>query len=86
MPRLVTTRQGNTVNLQWQTPKGLPFPMPVEVEVDGQVQRLAMTGGKASIAVAPGAHVVVDPDSRILKRSRAVEEFQAWRTAQSRAK
>jgi len=38
-----------------------------------------MTGGTGSIAVAPGAHVVIDPDSRILKRSRAVEEYQAWK-------
>ena len=32
-----------------------------------------------SLAVPRGAHVVVDPYSRILKRSRAVEDAQAWR-------
>jgi len=86
LPELIETRAGGTLTLTWQAPAGLPFPMPVEVQIDGQVQRLAMTGGTGSIAVAPGAHVVIDPDSRILKRSRAVEEYQAWRTAQSRAK
>jgi hypothetical protein len=60
--------------------------MPVDVQIDGKVERLAMTGGKASIAVAPGAHIVVDPESRILKRSRAVEDYQAWKAAQAKAK
>jgi aminopeptidase N len=86
LPELVETRDGGTLTLTWKVPGDLPFPMPVEVQIDGQIRTLAMTGGTDSIAVAPGAHVVVDPYSRVLKRSRAVEEFQAWRTAQSKAK
>jgi aminopeptidase N len=78
LPELIETRSGGTLTLTWKAPDGLPFPMPVEVQVDGKVERLAMTGGRDSIAVAPGAHVVVDPASRILKRSRAIEEYQAW--------
>ena len=86
LPELIETRAGGTLGLAWKAPADLPFPMPVEVQIDGKVQRLAMTDGKGSITVAPDAHVVVDPDSRVLKRSRAVEEFQTWRAAQAKAK
>jgi hypothetical protein len=51
--------------------------MPVEVAVDGVVQKLSMTGGRATITVAEDAHVLADPSSRILKRSKAVEDYQA---------
>jgi hypothetical protein len=58
--------------------------MPLEVQVDGRLVRLAMTGGTGSLFVPRGAHVVTDPFARILKRSRAVEEYQAWKDEQAR--
>jgi len=86
LPELFERREGGTLTLAWKAPAGLPFPMPVEVQIDGKVVRLAMTGGTDSIAVAPGAHIVIDPDSRILKRSRAIEAYQAWKAAQAKPK
>lgn len=83
LPELVQTRDGGTLSLAWKAPAGLPFPMPVDVAVDGNVTRLAMTGGKDTLAVAPDAHVVVDPDGRILKRDAANEAFQTWRAGQT---
>ncbi|RHW17052.1 M1 family peptidase [Sphingomonas gilva] len=83
LPELVETRRGNTLSLAWKTPENKPFPMPVEVQVDGRVQRLAMTGGKDTLTVPEGAHVVVDPWAKILKRSKAVEDYQAWQEAQA---
>lgn len=82
LPELVETRTGNALSLTWKTPRNRPFPLPVEVQVDGQVQRLAMTGGKDTLTVPEGARVVVDPMSRILKRSKTVEAFQAWQATQ----
>ncbi len=86
LPELVQTREGGTLTLSWKAPDGLPFPMPVEVQIDGEVERLAMTGGKDTIAVPPDAHVVIDPDARILKRSRALEEYNAWKAAPGKPK
>lgn len=79
LPELVETRQGDTLSLLWKTPGDRPFPMPVEVSVDGKVTKVAMEGGKGSLHVPAEAHVVVDPDSRILKRSEAVEAYQRYR-------
>src|SRR3546814_7139254 len=40
LPRLVQTREGGLLKLRWQVPGDLPFPMPVEVRVDGKVVTL----------------------------------------------
>ncbi|MDB5711694.1 MAG: peptidase [Sphingomonas bacterium] len=84
LPELIETRRGNRIELRWIAPGGRPFPMPLEVQVDGRLVRLAMTGGTGSLFVPRGAHVVTDPFARILKRSRAVEEYQAWKDEQAR--
>jgi aminopeptidase N len=77
LPELLQTRTEDQLTLRWQAPGGKPFPLPVEVEVDGKTHTVAMTGGAGSITVPAGAHVVLDPASRILKRSAAVEALQA---------
>lgn len=77
LPELIETRADDRLTLRWKTPGDKPFPLPVEVQVDGEVEMVAMTGGVGSIAVPADAHVVVDPAARILKRSKAVEALQA---------
>jgi aminopeptidase N len=76
LPELLETRDGGKLTLRWKVPHNKPFPLPVEVSVDGAVQLVPMTGGTATIDVPAGAHVVVDPASRVLKRSQAVEAYQ----------
>ena len=83
LPDLIQTRSGDTLTLEWKAPDGLPFPMPVEVQVDGKIERLPMIGGHGTIKITPNAHVVLDPQARILKRSRAVEDYQAWQAVQA---
>ena len=36
LPKLVGTRVGDELQLAWETPKDMPFPMPVEVRIRGQ--------------------------------------------------
>jgi hypothetical protein len=47
LPKLVTQPAGNKLELRWETPNNLPFPMPVEVEINGKIQRVEMKDGKA---------------------------------------
>ena len=65
-----------TVNGEVKTPRVL--------SIDGKVTKLAMPNGHGEISVPAGAHVVLDPDARILKRSIAVEDYQAWKAAQAK--
>ena len=56
--------------------------MPVDVAVNGQVQTVPMTGGHGSIAVAPDAHILIDPTSKLLRDSAAIDRFRDWTAAQ----
>ncbi len=72
LPKLVSTVTGKSLNLRWETPANLPFPMPVEVMVDGKLKRIAMPGGKATIAFA-GAVPVIDPNGWLLKAKQSID-------------
>ncbi len=78
LPDLVQERTADTLRLRWKTPKDKSFPLPVEVEVDGVVQTVAMTGNRGSLPVPAGAHVVLDPSGKILRRSADIEAYQAY--------
>lgn len=66
LPKLVTEIAGNTLTLRWETPNNMPFPMPVDVVVDGKTQRVDMKGGKATVSFN-GTAPVVDPNGWVLK-------------------
>jgi aminopeptidase N len=83
LPELVETRTGNNLSLAWTVPGNGPFPLPIEVQIDGKTRTLPMTGGKASLTVPAGAHVVIDPDALVLRRSVALEDVVAWKAAQA---
>ncbi len=70
LPRLVAERADGALRLRWEVPGGLPFPMPVEVEVNGERRRVEMPGGRAELRVPAGTRVVVDPDARVLREAQ----------------
>ena len=76
LPELIETRDGGKLTLRWKAPGDRPFPLPVEVAVDGKVELLAMLGGSAVLDAPVDAHIVVDPAARVLRRSGAVEAYQ----------
>ena len=83
LPRLVTSRRGGQLALQWRTPKGLPFPMPVEVRVDGRLVRVPMTAGRGSLALpAADSAVTIDPDGKLLRQDDAVDAYRDWTAKQ----
>ncbi len=79
LPELVESRQGDRLTLTWKAPHDRPFPMPVEVSVDGAVRLVQMPGGTATIDLPAAAHVVVDPDAKVLRYSAAVEAYKKQR-------
>ncbi|HEV7844451.1 MAG TPA: M1 family metallopeptidase [Pyrinomonadaceae bacterium] len=66
LPRLVTETRGNSLVLRWETPGGLPFPMPVEVQRGDKTERVEMPAGTATIPLQPGQMPLFDHDKRIL--------------------
>lgn len=55
------------LTLEWSTPDGLPFPMPVDVVVDGKTQRIPLQNGRADLRIAVGAKIETDPNGWVLK-------------------
>ena len=78
LPELVATRRGDTLDLAWKTAANTPFPMPLDVRVDGRIVTLPMADGRGSIALPPHATVTVDPQSKILRREKRFEVFQRY--------
>ncbi|MGE3465636.1 MAG: M1 family metallopeptidase [Pyrinomonadaceae bacterium] len=71
LPRLVTAIPADcTANcpmrLSWETPSDLPFPMPIDVVVNGKTQRIEMKNGKATVTYS-GAPPVIDPNGWVLR-------------------
>ena len=60
--------------------------MPLDVRVDGRVVTLPMTDGTGATRAGEHAAVTIDPWSKILMQSDAIDKFQAWRDAHPEAR
>ena len=83
LPKVVATRGNGTLELRWHTPDDLPFPMPLDVRVDGTTVTLPMTGGRGAVPAGAHAAITIDPRSKILMQSDAIDAYQAWNAARA---
>lgn len=67
LPSLKTNASNGVLNLSWETPDQLPFPMPIDVVVDGKTVRVPMTNGKGQVNYS-GDVPVIDPRGWVLKK------------------
>lgn len=67
LPKLVSEISGNTLSLRWETPNNLPFPMPIDVVINGKTERIDMKDGKASVNFTGDTAPLIDPKSLVLK-------------------
>ncbi len=77
LPVLTEAREGDRLTLSWTTGDGAAFPMPIEVEIDGVVQTVVMTNGRGTVSVPAGAHVLIDPANKVLRRLDFIETWRA---------
>jgi aminopeptidase N len=68
LPKLIAEKNGNQLNLRWETPNNLPFPMPVEVKIGNETKRVEMTNGTGTIALPPDAQYTIDPNGWLLRQ------------------
>ena len=73
------------MNLAWATPNELPVPLPVPVRLDGEVQRIEMPEGRATLAGRGIDEIQVDPFMRILRKLPTVPTCEE-REAEQKAK
>jgi len=71
LPRLGTSGVGSgssgVMQLSWEIPNNMPFPMPIDVEINGKIQRIEMPNGRATVNFT-GTPLVIDPKGWVLKQ------------------
>lgn len=67
LPSLDARTVDGQLELAWVTPGDLPFPMPVEVELNGRRTRVELPNGKARVALEGAKEYTLDPDAWILR-------------------
>lgn len=67
LPKLTSETSGNALNLRWETANNLPFQMPVEVKVGGEMKRVEMKNGKGTLTLPADAKFEIDPNGWVLK-------------------
>jgi aminopeptidase N len=78
LPKVIATREHGMLKVRWQTPDNLPFPLPLDVRVDGKIVTLPMTDGAGETPATARAAVTIDPRSKVLMQSDAIDAYQAW--------
>lgn len=68
LPKLVAETKNNELELRWETPNDMPFPMPVEVKINGEIKRVEMKNGKGSLPLSQDAKFEIDPNGWVLKQ------------------
>ncbi|WP_448567337.1 M1 family metallopeptidase [Thalassotalea ganghwensis] len=77
LPQVVQKRGDGKLTIEWQVPNNLPFPMPLEVSVNGKLSKLDLTSPK-SIRVNPHDLVIIDPLSKVLIEKPHIAKYQAF--------
>jgi aminopeptidase N len=85
LPKLLAAHENGILKLRWQTPGHLPFPMPVDVRIDDRIVTLPMGDGSGETTAAARAAITLDPYSKILMQSDAIDGYQAWKSSQKKA-
>lgn len=56
-----------TLSLSWETPNNMPFPMPIDVVINGKTQRVEMKDGKVTVNYTGTTVPVIDPNGWVLR-------------------
>ena len=71
LPKLDVDRKGDKLYLKWETPNDMPFPMPIDVEINGKVQRVEVsTGARPIEVVGTSTGTKIDPKGWVFRAER----------------
>lgn len=62
LPKLVSKVEGQQITLRWETPQNLPFNFPIEIKINGKIQRVDLGKESISLSFNPGDKPEVDPN------------------------
>ncbi|UCD39188.1 MAG: M1 family metallopeptidase [Fidelibacterota bacterium] len=67
LPELAVKRSRNKLRLRWKTPRRLPFPMPVPVQIGDETVRVELPKRRAVVSLPAGTQPVIDPQGWVLR-------------------
>ena len=67
LPKLVVEQKTNQLVLRWETPNNLPFEMPVEVKIGGEVKKVEMKNGQGVLPAPQDGRYEIDPNGWLLR-------------------
>ncbi len=67
LPKLLIETNRNQLNLRWETPENMPFPMPVDVKIGEKTTRVEMKDGTAIVLLPQDVKYEIDPNGWLLK-------------------
>jgi len=70
LPVLVFAHDSDTLKMYWDVPEGMTFPMPVEVKIASETERIEVPPGGINIRVENDVIPEIDPQSWILYRDQ----------------
>ena len=77
LPEVISQRSRNQLRLEWQTEGDLPFPMPLDVSVNGTITTLDMSQPQ-TITVSQKDVVIIDPLSKVLRYDQRYEDLKDY--------
>ena len=77
LPELVMERTDSSMKLEWKIENQKPFPMPLEISINGEVKTYDMSS-PIEMDVHPTDIVIVDPQSKILKHRQHINDYQQY--------
>ena len=69
---VVSAAGGSTqkvLRLAWETPNNIPFPMPIDIVVDGTTRRVSIKDGGVDVPLTTSADPSIDPNGWVLKEN-----------------
>jgi aminopeptidase N len=67
LPVLAAKQKGSALLLEWESPTGAAFPMPVEVQLGTEYVRVPCPEGKGRVEIGKHSSFEVDPRKRVLR-------------------
>ena len=74
LPQVSVIRDATSVLVQWKSPNDLPFPMPIEVAIDGEIQVIEPTARGIVLSLPETAEFVIDPNNKVLRSGNILSE------------
>ena len=73
------------LHLQWQVVDDLDFPMPLPVNVNGEMRRVEFSENRATLPNVKKADVLIDPLMQILRKTEEVPTCEERRAEEAAA-